>query len=37
MSAKPSPVKLFRVNDQWPICFRWAEGHAHDVEIVDYH
>ena len=26
-----------RVNDQWRICFRWADGHAHDVEIVDYH
>jgi len=25
-----------RVNDQWRICFRWQEGHAHDVEIVDY-
>ena len=26
-----------RINDQWRICFRWAEGHAFDVEIVDYH
>ncbi len=26
-----------RVNDQWRICFRWQDGHAHDVEIVDYH
>ena len=26
-----------RVNDQWRICFRWADGHAHDVEIADYH
>lgn len=26
-----------RVNDQWRICFRWAEDHAWDVEIVDYH
>jgi toxin HigB-1 len=26
-----------RVNDQWRICFRWQQGHAHDVEIVDYH
>ena len=26
-----------RINDQWRICFRWAEGHAYDVEIVDYH
>jgi proteic killer suppression protein len=26
-----------RINDQWRICFRWFEGDAYDVEIVDYH
>jgi toxin HigB-1 len=26
-----------RVNEQWRICFRWREGKAFDVEIVDYH
>ncbi len=26
-----------RINDQWRICFRWRDGHANDVEIVDYH
>jgi len=26
-----------RINDQWRLCFRWHEGQAHDVEIVDYH
>lgn len=26
-----------RINDQWRICFRWSNGDAHDVEIVDYH
>jgi hypothetical protein len=26
-----------RVNDQWRICFRWRDGDAFDVEIVDYH
>jgi len=26
-----------RINDQWRICFRWMEGGAYDVEIVDYH
>lgn len=25
------------INDQWRICFRWDEGDAYDVEIVDYH
>jgi toxin HigB-1 len=26
-----------RINDQWRICFRWNNGDAFDVEIVDYH
>jgi proteic killer suppression protein len=26
-----------RVNDQWRVCFRWRDGEADDVEIVDYH
>ena len=26
-----------RINDQWRICFRWEDGNAEDVEIVDYH
>ena len=26
-----------RVNDQYRICFRWRNGDAFDVEIVDYH
>lgn len=26
-----------RINDQWRICFRWKDGDAHEVEIVDYH
>jgi proteic killer suppression protein len=26
-----------RINDQWRVCFRWHEGNAEDVEIVDYH
>ena len=26
-----------RVNQQWRIIFKWNEGDAFDVEIVDYH
>ena len=26
-----------RINDQWRIVFRWLEGNAADVSIVDYH
>jgi proteic killer suppression protein len=26
-----------RINEQWRICFTWVDGHAFDVEILDYH
>ena len=26
-----------RVNNQWRVCFRFEDGNAYDVEIVDYH
>lgn len=26
-----------RVNDQWRVVLRWADGDAHDVRVVDYH
>ena len=26
-----------RINDRWRICFRWQDGDAYEVEIVDYH
>jgi len=26
-----------RINEQWRVCFRWRDGDAYDVEIVDYH
>jgi proteic killer suppression protein len=26
-----------RVKEQWRICFRWKNGSAYEVEIVDYH
>jgi proteic killer suppression protein len=26
-----------RINDQFRVCFRWADNNAHDVEIGDYH
>ena len=25
------------INDQWRVCFKWADGNAFDVEITDYH
>ena len=26
-----------RMNKQWRVCFKWQDGDAFDVEIVDYH
>ena len=26
-----------RVNDQWRVIFKWREGDAEEVRIVDYH
>lgn len=26
-----------RINDQWRVCFRFENGEAYDVEIIDYH
>ncbi len=26
-----------RINDQYRVCFRWAESGPEDVEVVDYH
>ena len=25
------------INDQWRVCFVWADGDAFEVEVVDYH
>jgi toxin HigB-1 len=26
-----------RINDQWRVIFKWIDGEADDVQIVDYH
>lgn len=26
-----------RVNDQWRLVFRWAEGKVEDIRLTDYH
>jgi proteic killer suppression protein len=34
------PFKNFysiRVNDQWRIIFKWNNGNADEVELIDYH
>ncbi len=37
LSGDRSGQYSIRINDQWRICFRWQDGDAHEVEIVDYH
>lgn len=37
LSGKRTGQYSIRINDQWRICFVWRDGHAHNVEIVDYH
>ncbi len=26
-----------RINDKWRVCFRFEDGEAFDVTIIDYH
>ncbi len=37
LKADRSGFYSIRVNDQWRICFRFDNGEASDVELVDYH
>ncbi len=37
LEADRSGQHSIRINDQFRVCFRWREGKAYDVEIVDYH
>lgn len=37
LKGKRAGQHSIRVNEQWRICFRFADGDAFDVEITDYH
>ena len=37
LSGKKAGQWSVRINDQWRICFSFANGEATDVEITDYH
>jgi len=37
LRADRAGTHSIRINDQWRDCFVWRDGHAEDVEIVDYH
>lgn len=37
LSGKLKEFYSIRINDQWRIIFRWNNGNAYEVEIIDYH
>lgn len=37
LSGNRAGQHSIRINRRWRICFRWDDGDAYDVEIVDYH
>ena len=37
LAGRYSHLHSIRINDQWRIRFRWNDGNASEVEIIDYH
>lgn len=37
LSGRWAGFHSIRVNDQFRIVFRWVDGNAEDVDVVDYH
>ena len=37
LSGKMSDFYSIRINDQWRIVFKWEDGNASEVIIMDYH
>jgi len=37
LSGEYAGYHSIRINDQWRICFKWKNGNAYTVEIIDYH
>jgi len=37
LSGKMSQLYSIRINDQWRITFKWDDGNASEVTIIDYH
>jgi proteic killer suppression protein len=37
LSGKMSDLYSIRINDQWRITFKWEDGNADEVKIIDYH
>lgn len=37
LSGNLNEFYSIRINDQWRIIFKWENGQASEVEIIDYH
>lgn len=37
LSGNMKEFYSIRINDQWRIVFKWQEGNASEVSIIDYH
>jgi proteic killer suppression protein len=37
LSGKMNDFYSIRINDQWRIVFKWYDGNANEVTILDYH
>lgn len=37
LSGKLKTYYSIRINKQWRIIFKWNQGNASEVEIIDYH
>jgi len=37
LSGKKNDFYSIRINDQWRIIFKWEDGNATEVTIMDYH
>lgn len=37
LSGRMKDYYSIRINDQWRIIFKWSDGIAEEVEIIDYH
>lgn len=37
LKGKKAGTWSIRINDQRRICFKWDNGYAEEVEIIDYH
>jgi len=37
LSGNMKGLYSIRINDQWRVVFKWSEGNASEICIVDYH